>query len=235
MKVNEAKTDLCLFHYRDAAPIVVKFNDVSIISSRKINVLGVIFDQKLQWSDHVAHCIQKSRKALTAIRLIKKFFTTKELLQLITSNFYSILYYNSEIWHLQSLKTNLKQKLLSSSAMAIKMCLKFCTNDISFVRLHEMNNRALPEQFLLYRHALLLFKLINSPDHTCEWIHLNFNQIFTSRQITFMATKSNKKRVGLNAIANRVFILNGRIPLTWFNMVIDTFKINCKKEFLNVI
>ena len=91
MKVNEAKTDLCLFHYKDAAPIIVKFNGVSMVSSRKINVLGVIFDQKLQWSDHVAHCIQKSRKALTAIRLIKKFFTTKELLQLITSNFNSIL------------------------------------------------------------------------------------------------------------------------------------------------
>ena len=50
---------------------------VSIVSSRKINVLGVIFDQKLQWSDHVAHCIQKSRKALTAIRLIKIFFHHK--------------------------------------------------------------------------------------------------------------------------------------------------------------
>ena len=42
----------------------------------------------------------------------KKYFNTTELLQLITSNFYSILYYNSEIWHLPSLKGNLKGKLL---------------------------------------------------------------------------------------------------------------------------
>ena len=77
MKVNEAKTDLCLFHSRDAAPIIVKFNGVSIVSGKNINVLGVIFDQKLHWADHIAHCIKKSSKALTAIRLIKSFFYHK--------------------------------------------------------------------------------------------------------------------------------------------------------------
>ena len=80
---------------------------------------------------------------------------------------------------------------------------------------------------------LFLYKLYNSPFHTCEWVHMNNNQILTSQQTTFMATKTNRKRVVLNASANRVFILNGRIPLYWFNMVIDTFKIYCKKEFLS--
>ena len=180
------------------------------------------------------HTVFKSLyKALTAIRLIKRFFTTKELLQLITSNFYSVLYYNSEIWHLQSLKVNLKQKLLSSSARAIKICIKFCTNDVSFIQLHEMYNRAHPEKFLLYRHALLLYKLFNENSHTNEWVHLNFNQILTSRQSTFIATKNNRKRVGLNAIANRLYVLNGRIPLDWFSYGLDTYKIKCKKEFVN--
>jgi hypothetical protein len=232
MKVNEAKTDLCLFHNQDTTSVVIKFNGVSIVSSKMINVLGVIFDQKLQWSDHIAHCITKSSKALTAIRLIKNNFTTKELLQLITSNFYSILYYNSEIWHLQSLKQNLKQKLLSASAKAIKTCIKYCTDDVSFVKIHEMCSRSLPENFLLYRHALLLHKLINSNSHTCEWVHLNFNLILTSRQTTFMSRKNNNKRIGLNAFANRVYILNGRIPLDWLNMSKNTFKVHCKKEFL---
>ena len=50
--------------------------------------------------------------------------------------------------------------------------------------------------------------------------------------LTFTARKSNRKRVGLNAFANRVFVLNGRIPLDWFAMNIDTYKVHCKKEFL---
>ena len=48
-----------------------------------------------------------------------------------------------------------------------------------------------------------------------------------------MATKNNRKRVGLNAFANRAFILNGKIPMSWFEMSIDTFKVNCKAKFLS--
>ena len=104
MKVNESKTSLCLFYYKDTAPIEIQLNGVTIKSCKSLNVLGVVFDQKLQWSEQISNCIAKSNKALTAIRLIKKFFNTGELLQLVTSNFYSILYYNSEIWHLNNLK-----------------------------------------------------------------------------------------------------------------------------------
>ena len=71
MKVNEAKTSLCLFYNRDTTPIGVELNGVIIRSKTNINVLGVIFDQKLQWSDHVSHCVSKSNKCshmLTGIR-----------------------------------------------------------------------------------------------------------------------------------------------------------------------
>ena len=232
MQVNDSKTCLCLFYKKDTAPIEIQLNNSKIKSGKTINVLGVIFDQKLQWSEHVANCILKSSKALTAIRLIKKFFTTKELLQIVTSNVFSILYYNSEIWHLQSLKSNLKQKLLSISARAIKTCVKYCTNEYSFIRIHSMFNRSTPDEFLLYRHALCLFKLMNDQKWTLEWAALNFNQILTSRQTHFMSIRNNSKKVGLNAFANRCHALNGRIPLEWFNKSLNTFKVNCKNEFL---
>ena len=163
--------------------------------------------------------------------MIKKIFNTNELLQLITANFYSILYYNSEVWHLQALKSNLKQKLLSASANAIKVCIKFCTNNISFIDLHKTYNRATPEKFLLYKHAISLFKLLNEQTFATELVAINYNQILTSRQTKFHASKVNNRKVGLNALANRVYILNNRIPLEWFNMCLDTFKVHCKKEF----
>ena len=64
-----------------------------------------------------------------------------------------------------------------------------------------------------------------------EWRALNFNQILTSRQTKFLSTKGNKKKVGLNELANRVFILNER-GLTLFNVTFETFKVHCKKEFI---
>ena len=91
--IIENKTELCLFYKKDCAPIAISLNGTIITSSVTMNVLGVIFDSKLQWTQHIAKAISKSNSALHAIRLISKYFTTRELLDLLTSNYYSILYY----------------------------------------------------------------------------------------------------------------------------------------------
>ena len=74
MKVNELKTSLCLFHNSDVRPITIVFNGGEIKSKKNINVLGVIFDQKMQWSDHIAYTVLKSNKAFNAVRLLKRHF-----------------------------------------------------------------------------------------------------------------------------------------------------------------
>ena len=84
LKVNESKTEVCLFHRNDCQPISFFINDSKVTSSSTMNVLGITFDSKLQWSNQVNNCIRKSLRALNAIRLIKSHFTTDELKQLIT-------------------------------------------------------------------------------------------------------------------------------------------------------
>ena len=104
---------------------------------------------------------------------------------------------------------------------------------LSFVNIHKMNNRALPESFMTYKTAIQLYKLYNSNIYSKDWVDLNSNQILTSRQTTFMILKTNKSKVGLNTIPNRLSILNGLIPLLWLNNTLDTFKVKCKKMFLD--
>ena len=48
LKVNDSKTDLCLFHPADTQRIVIDINGYLIMSNLTINVVGVIFDSKLQ-------------------------------------------------------------------------------------------------------------------------------------------------------------------------------------------
>ena len=62
--MNEAKTEICLFHMRDQPCIKVKVFNVEVTSLKSMNVLGVIFDSKLTWSIHIANTINKARKAL---------------------------------------------------------------------------------------------------------------------------------------------------------------------------
>ena len=232
MKVNESKTELCLFHKVDTTPINVSINGNMVTSKRSINVLGVIFDSKLQWSDQISHTIKRSMNALNAIRLIRRFFKKDELLQLVTSNFYSILFYNSEIWHLPSLKSTLKQKLLSTSAKALKICNRQVDPMMSFEMIHTINKRATPEKFQKYKLAICLFKLYNMDFNVIEFCSLNINQVFTSRQTKFITAKSNRTKVGLNSLSNRLHLINNLIPLEWLNLSVGSFKVNCKKMFL---
>ena len=100
LKVNESKTEICLFYRKDTPQIEINLNNNTITSKDSMNVLGITFDSKLNWAKNVANQISKANRALHAIKLIRKYFSKHEILQLLTSNYYSILFYNSEVWHI---------------------------------------------------------------------------------------------------------------------------------------
>ena len=135
--VNEKKTELCLFHRNDSQLVSVSIYDQTVRSKKTMNVLGVVFDCKLTWSEHIAHAIKKSNKSLCALRMLKKYLTPLEMKTIMTSNYYSSLYYNSEIWLSNSIKHELKQSLLSASANAIRSCVPFQNRYISFEAIHK--------------------------------------------------------------------------------------------------
>ena len=232
LSVNESKTELCLFHRLDKPQITIRLFNSVIKSQNSMNVLGVTFDSKLQWSAHVSKTILKANRALYAIRLIKNFFTQDELRTLLTANFYSILYYNSEIWHIPNLNPNLKQHLLSASAKALKLCNSTCSPFQSFIDLHRSHKRATPAQFSTYKHALLLFKLYNSNETSDDWVMLNYNQILTRRQINFKLFSANNFKIGTNLLCNRLSSINDKVPISWLALTLESYKIKCKEKFL---
>jgi hypothetical protein len=63
LKVNESKTELCLFHRKDCPQITIRLNQNTISSSTSMNVLGITFDSKLQWSKQVANVVKKINKS----------------------------------------------------------------------------------------------------------------------------------------------------------------------------
>ena len=85
-----------------------------------------------------------------------------------------------------------------------------------------------------YRLALCLFKLYNVNFNIFEFLLLNHNQILTGRQNKFFVIKSNNYNIGINSLANRLPVINNKIPLDWLNLSFDTFKVKCKKILLAV-
>jgi hypothetical protein len=53
LMVNHGKTQICLFQKRDIDSVGASVGPDRIITIKKINILGIIFDFKLQWSAQV--------------------------------------------------------------------------------------------------------------------------------------------------------------------------------------
>ena len=133
------------------------------------------------------------------------------------------------VWQIPTLKPYLKNLLLSTSANALKLC---TPNFTSFTELHSQNLRATPNQFMFYKHSLLLFNAYNNHTPNKDWLDLNFNQNFNSRDPNFRSFSRCNFKIGKNKISERLCILNSKVPLNWLNQDKTTFKLNCKTKFL---
>ena len=103
----------------------------------------------------------QSNICLHAIRLIKNYLSKNEIKMLLTSNFYSILYYNCEIWLMNSLNVVLKRHLLAASANALKILNNRSDLRISYDQIHRINKRAAPIDMMKYKLAIQLHKIHN--------------------------------------------------------------------------
>jgi hypothetical protein len=104
---------------------------------------------------------------------------------------------------------------------------------VSFVDLHKITNRTSPNNVGLYKIAIQLYKTFNLLLPEKEWVRLNWQQTFTSRQMTFKIIRNNKYKVGMNCQSNKFHVLNEKIPLLWLNKSLASFKIECKKLLLS--
>jgi hypothetical protein len=134
--VNEDETKKCLFYKEDMTTVTLKINSSKVKTKKVRNLLGVLFDSKMNWPAQVEQT--KANKALNAIKLIMRFFSYKELPQIITSNFLSILFYKSEIWYLPKLNKNLTHSIFALSAQALKMSLHYPSVTHSHCDLHTI-------------------------------------------------------------------------------------------------
>ena len=233
MVVNESKTEICLFHRHDKPIIQLRIQDVFVKSRKSINVLGVIFDSKLTWNVHIASAIVKAKKALCALRLLRKFFVNSEMRMLLDSNFYSVLYYNSVIWLTPNITSDLKQNLLSVSACALRSCLDHVGPSISFDVIHKIHRKCTPKQIMLYQISLNLHKLLNTDGPITSELVTVLDQIICGRrQLRFEIYRNFQGKIGMNTTANKLFFINNRITLDSLNLSFVHYKKIMKILFL---
>ena len=228
--MNLQKTELCIFHRYDTGTGQISVNNVFIKSGKSLNVLGVVFDSRLEWSFQVDKSIIEARKATQAIRIIKNHFLSNELLNLVTSYVYSRLYYAAQVWLLPTLKQSLQKRLFSQSGNSLKLLEK----ETSFTQLHKKFKRATPHIYSLYLTSINLYDLCSKETPLQEYINMQSVTLNNRRNEMLTFVRNNNYKVGLNRISNRFRSVSNMVNKAWVNKSRDCFKKLCKDNVIGM-
>ena len=120
LSVNKMKTKVCVFHRNDSRANEVVLGNEKVCVLKQMKIFFLIFDSKLNWYYQTVTAIEKANKAKQALRIISKFFSSQEMVNLSTALFYSRLNYGGLAFF--SLVCNSKGK---TSASIIQNAKKF--------------------------------------------------------------------------------------------------------------
>ena len=84
LTLNISKTHFMVFHRAKHKnyEVNIEINEMVIEHVKQTEFLSVIFDDKLDWSNHISYINSKIAKGVGIICRAKKYFTTKALIQL---------------------------------------------------------------------------------------------------------------------------------------------------------
>ena len=232
LKVNQEKTELCVFHKNDYpnSEIIVNNNSISVKNHMKI--LGVFFDSKLNWHMQAKMAIEKSNRVKQGLRILRKYFTPEEMLRLSTAYFYSTLYYGARIWLLSTLNANIKKQLWQSSSRMLKIVDGDWKGATSFVNLHRKYKRATPAMWCKYTTAMSMWDIIkhNVPEKAV--VKATMNRQYSGRNEGTLFTRSNTTKIGYNCISNRLQVVSRALDFNWQDLSKDSYKMKCKNVFI---
>ncbi len=63
-----------------------------------LKALGVLITSELTWTNHINQAIDSSRYVIRRIKYLRKWLVREDLLQLVTTQYLSIIFYASPLW-----------------------------------------------------------------------------------------------------------------------------------------
>jgi len=236
--VNETKTEFCVFHKNKKSKCHIDVNGTRVENKSALKALGIYLDENLNFERHVQYISNSCQKINMGFNILKKHFNLNELLHLVTSLYFSKMYYASEVWLSHNLTVKLQKTLLSVSARVLKTIsgIRCDQNDrISFIELHKQFNRATPVMMTSYVQATCLHRVLNSEVPQNIFMDLLVNHVDARRHYKPTFIKSNKSRVGENILRNRIQKMTNKLSMDITTLTYNQLKIQAKKDFLSYL
>lgn len=183
--VNESKTEAVVFTKKKSDRITTEVDICGTIikTTDQMKVLGVIFDSSLTWGPHIRSILKKCNSKLGVLKRIRKRFTKDQFLQIVTTQYYSQLYYCSAVWLGDSTLSALKKCINSAHYRPLRKALKDYTYKNSRVDLSNICRRATPSEWFKYTVSSLAIKTITQREPFFLYSYLSVNVLHKAKAI----------------------------------------------------
>lgn len=234
--VNLKKTEFIVFENNKQNNYEIDILGEKIKNKNSVNVLGILFDSKLNWSNHIEKVISTSKKDCFMLKKLGPFFLPEELSKIMTAMIFSKFYYGAVIWlNPFNLKSN-SNRLLSASTNLIKSAFNLPDwNLVNRFDIHVLANRATPNMMSNYLSANTIASILTNKFPPKIYSSLINNVLVNDRNGLKYFPDCSKKRVGLNMFSNRFAFISKKLPFNWNEMTRTQFKKLSKQLFINHI
>ena len=234
MIVNASKTDLMSLGRK----IEVQGDGFKLVSSSTLNVLGILFDEKMCWEPQLELSMSKCQRLKPALRCLSSKLKKSEMLQVITSHFYSRLYYGSEVWYHSLTQIN-RNRLSAIHYYPLRLATKNFSKLISRKTLNLETQRASPNEINDYKIARLLYSIVaNTSPFTL------FHEVMSHAVIEERRRPNNpnfldmsRVRIGKQCFANRLNSISKGMTFPWLliDLSPDSLRKSLKKCFFSYL
>jgi len=173
MVVNTSKSEVVIFSKKPIITDVI-IGDTLVKTKTDMKVLGIIFDAQLKWEAHVKAVISKCNSKLSVLRKIRGKFKMDQFLKIITTQFFSHLYYCSTVWLSSETRWNLKKLINTAHYKALRITLQN-KKRINRDRINKMTKRCTPKEWGLHTSASVAMKVIR--DQQPKHLHQSIRSI----------------------------------------------------------
>jgi len=231
MIANEQKTEIMICHKTEKIVKDITIENFNIRTVNSMKILGILFNQNLDWSNHVTRNINSCQRILHGLKLVRKYFTEENFKTILTSFLFSKLFYAFEVWSYDLLNYHTKTLLDSFYYKCLRLIINDHQNLISRNIIDKKISRARPfeySNFCLARTIIKTFTNANAPLHNlCTKTSYSTQR----KPLQMFFYDSSKSKIGKNSIQNRLKFVFDSIKIPWLNSDFDKIRPILKSTF----
>jgi len=195
----------------------------AIFPTKNLKILGILFDETLDWNPQVEKIIKSCNSLNYALRSLNKYLSRSQFRRIIHAFFISRITYGCQIWS-GCLSYSAKKRLESCFYKALRMQVRDFRGELSRITLVNMSGIMSLRSIFILRDTCLLHRLCTSG--LCD----SLGSLLMA-QCHFSVRKPNslyffdysKRKVAKNSFINRAKFIAELIPFEWSHLGQKTF------------